>query len=302
MQIKNIDRLLIFREDSAGKELTLEQLQTEYGMDPAGTNFYYGINQKNVDDADGLPSALNGDHRAFFNSFLDSLIAGQDDEKMIMLGVEPPGDEDPNASTPYRFVANHIDLVERLANDLAQYQHKALSAGKRLNIVVRYASEMNDGSQNQGHDPAAYKSTFIQVRKALSTSAPKVLLAFSPALRADLPEELIGQYWPGDEYVDVISGTWYIGSPSQRVASEANMRAYFLHRAAAGKPFGIDELGGCNASGAGNDATLQVMLHDIAALQMQNVAFKYVTIFLQSKWGKDATLAFLRPTSAVSTA
>jgi hypothetical protein len=35
------------------------------------------------------------------------------------------------------------------------------------------------------------------------------------------------------------------------------------------------------------------MLHEIEALQLQNISFKYVTLFLASKWGADATLAFL---------
>lgn len=295
MNIDNIDRLLIFREDSAGHVLGLDELQQKYGIDPGGTNFYYGINQANVDDSEGTTSALNPTHRAFMDGLLAALRKSPDDEKMLMLGVEPP-----DVSFPYGFVASHIDLVERLADDLNGYQLQALESGKRLNIVVRYASEMNDGGQSQGHDPTGYKSTFVQVRHAFAQRAPKVLLAFSPALRADLPEELIAQYWPGDDYVDIISGTWYIGSPSQSEASESNMRSYFLHRVGAGKGFGLDEVGGCNAAGAGNDAVLQQMLHFIEGLQMQNVSFKYATLFLASKWGTDATLGFLRPSATAA--
>lgn len=290
MNIGNIDRLLVFREDSAGYVLGLNQLQQRYGIDPDGTNFYYGINQANVDDSEGTACALNPTHRAFMDGLLAALQNSADDEKMLMLGVEPPG-----MSNPYTFVAAHIDLVERLADDLNQYQQQALKFGKRLNIVVRYASEMNDGDQSQGNNPTGFKSTFVQVRHAFTQRAPKVLLAFSPALRADLPEELIAQYWPGDQYVDIISGTWYIGAPSQTTASEANMRAYFIHRIGAGKGFGLDEVGGTNASGTANDAVLQRMLHDIEALQIQNVSFKYATLFLANKWGSDATLAFIRP-------
>ena len=302
MQIKNIHRLLLFREDPGQKPLTLEQLQARYGIDPAGTNFYYGINEANVADSDGLPSALGADHRAFLNSFLSSLKASPDDEKMLMLGVEPPDDAS-NKNKPYAFVAAHIDLVERLANDLAQYQQQALAAGKRMNIVVRYASEMNDGSQSQGHDPVGYKSTFVQVRHAFTTKAPKILLAFSPALRADLPEELIAQYWPGDDYVDVISGTWYVGNNAQQAGSEANMRAYFRHRLDKGKAFGLDEVGGCTVeAGGGNDTMLQEMLHYIESLQMQKISFRYATLFLACKWGIDATLAFLRPKAGAAPA
>lgn len=289
MQLKNIDRLLLFREAPDGHVLTLDELRGQYTIDPDGTNFYYGINQQNANDSAGTSSALNPTHRAFLNSFLASLTASADDEKTLVLGLEPP-----NQDKPYAFVASNLDLVERLAGDLSNFQEQARNQGKRLNISVRYASEMNDGGQTQGHDPAAYRSTFVQVRQIFSKAAPSILFAFSPALRADLPEELIGQYWPGDAYVDVVGGTWYIGSSAQSPASLANMRAYFLHRVVAGKAFAIDELGGCNAAGAGNDVMLQQMLHDIEALQLQAVTFRYVTIFLQGKWGSDATLAFLK--------
>lgn len=290
MKLANIDRLLVFREDAGGHVLGLDQLQQRYGLDPDGTNFYYGINQANVDDSEGTASALNPTHTAFLDGLLLALRNSPDDEKTLMLGVEPP-----DTSNPYAFVAAHIDLVERLARDLNEYQEQALESGKRLNIVVRYASEMNDGGQSQGHNPAGFKSTFVQVSHAFRQNAPNILLAFSPALRADLPEALIAQYWPGDEYVDIISGTWYIGAPSQITSSEANMRAYFIHRLGVGKGFGLDEVGGSNATGTSNDAVLQRMLHDIEALQMQNVSFKYATLFLASKWGTDATLAFMRP-------
>ena len=38
--------------------------------------------------------------------------------------------------------------------------------------------------------------------------APEVCFAFSPAIRTDLNEALIADYWPGDEYVYIVSGTW----------------------------------------------------------------------------------------------
>jgi len=291
MQIKNIDRLLLFREDAAGHVATLEELQAKYGIDPDGTNFYFGINAINVDNFTARGTALDPTDQAFFDSLLTSLQESPDDEKTLMLGLEPPDD----IPDPYAYVNAHMDLVAQLAADLAAVQARASAAGKRLNIAVRYASEMNDTHQSQGGNPEAFKSTFAQVRHAFAEAAPSVLLSFSPALRADLAEALITPYWPGDEFVDVIGGTWYIGAPSQQTASLANMRAYFIHRLGTGKSFAISELGGCNAAGAGNDAVLQDMFHQLEALQLQNVSFKYVTVFLASKWGSDATLSFLQP-------
>lgn len=291
MQIKNIDRLLIFREDAAGHVATLQDLQAKYGIDPDGTNFYFGINQINVDNFAARGTALNPTDAGFFDTLLESLQASPDDEKTLMLGVEPPDD----IPEPYAYVSAHMDLVAQLAVELAGVQSRASAAGKRLNIAVRYASEMNDTHQSQGGNPSAFKSTFAQVRHTFAQSAPSVLLSFSPALRADLAEALITQYWPGDEFVDVIGGTWYIGASAQGAASLANMRAYFIQRLGTGKSFALSEMGGCDAAGADNDAVLQDMFHQIEALQLQNVSFKYVTVFLASKWGTDATLGFLKP-------
>lgn len=84
MQLNNVTRLLLFAEAAGGQVLTLEQLAAKYGLEPAGTNFYYGINQANVDDSGGTSSALNPTHRAFFDAFLTSLKASSDPEKTVM--------------------------------------------------------------------------------------------------------------------------------------------------------------------------------------------------------------------------
>lgn len=157
---------------------------------------------------------------------------------------------------------------------------------------------MNAGDTKAWNDPAGYKSTFVQARTAFAKAAPNILFSFSPALRAGIDESKIAEFWPGDQYVDVIGGTWYTGSDGDRAVSAATMRAYFLHRVGTGKPFALSELGGCNPTpdphvGIGNDKQLQGMLHELEALQLQNVSFKYVTIFLDDKWGSDATLGFL---------
>ena len=293
MQIKNVDRINVFRE-VGDKVFTLEEIQSQYKIDPAGTNFYFGINQINLDNFNATGTALNPTAQGFFARLQASLAASPDDEKTLQLGVEPATDE----PQPYAFVTAHLDMVKQLAADLAAEQDKARANGKRLTIAVRYASEMNDGSQAQGNNPTGYKTTFAQVRHVFAEAAPAIPLSFSPALRADLPEALIGQYWPGDDLVDLIGGTWYIGAPSQHAASVANMRKYFLHRTGAGKPFALSEMGGCdtlpNKKGKNNDAVLESMFHELEALQIQNVSFKYVTVFLASKWGDDATLEFLR--------
>lgn len=293
MKLQNINRILLFNESPGGSALTLEELQTRYGIDPDGTNFYYGLVQANVDNLQG-GTAFNQYQQQFFTNLLASLAASPDDEKTLVLGVEP--NETGDSSGPFGFVSKNISLVQQLATELDAMQSQALAGQKRLNIVIRYASEMNttDKDNVYARNPTGFKSTFVQIRTAFQELAPRVLFSFSPGLRGDLDEGMIAQYWPGDQYVDVIGGTWYIGAPAQQQSSVANMRAYFLHRIGANKSFGIDELGGCNAANMGNDAVIQGMLHDLEALQLQRISFTYVTIFLASKWGTDATLSFLR--------
>jgi hypothetical protein len=293
MQIKNIDRILMFRTDGNGTELTLEALQAKYGIDPDGMNLYYGLGP-NLANFTETGEALNANHNTFFNAMLSSLAASTDDETTVVIGLEPP---DTNS---FDFVSANQPLITQLATELAAIQARALVGGKRLNIVIRYTSEMNAGDTKGWQDPVGYKTTFVQSRAAFAKAAPSILFSFSPALRADIDESQIAHYWPGDQYVDVVGGTWYTGRDADQAASTATMRAYFLHRVETGKPLALSELGGCNPGpskhvGVGNDRQLQGMFHELEALQLQNISFKYVTIFLDDKFGTDATLAFLRP-------
>src|SRR5438094_534996 len=75
-----------------------------------------------------------------------------------------------------------------------------------------------------------FKPSFRDVRRVCRQEAPEVLFAFSPAIRADLDEAKITDFWPGDEAVDVIAGTWYVHAEEQFHDATHNMRAYFLHR------------------------------------------------------------------------
>jgi beta-mannanase len=202
----------------------------------------------------------------------------------------------------YDFVAANMDVICRLAVELNGFQAAARAAGKRLNVIVRYASEMNDAGEHgyKGH-PDAFVASFVAVRRAFAEHAPRVLFSFSPALRADLRIREIAEYWPGDEYVDIVGATWYVHGEKQRVAGMQHVRDYFLTSLARGKPFAVDEFGGAlGESDEGiyrnNDVMLEAMLHELEALALQNVTFTYGTIFLDDgKYGVDATLRFLAP-------
>ncbi len=293
MHIRNIERIMVFRQ-LRGRLFTLEEIARHYPIHPAGTLTYYGIVEQNVAHFRRTGQVLNESHRAVLDNLLASLRAGAHDEMTFQLVLEPT--ERPR---PYDFVAANMPLVEALAAELQSYQSRAREFGKRLDVVVRYASEMNDahGSCYAG-DPSAFKASFVRVRLAFANHAPRILFPFSPALRADLDVAQIEQYWPGDQYVDIVGATWYVHGDGQRRKGMANMRAYFLSRVASNKPFALDEFGGALGDDQHdyrqNDLMLEDMLHEIEALRLQNVTFTYGTIFLDDrKYGVDATLKFL---------
>lgn len=290
MRIRNIDRVLVFRE--VGTEVyTLGRIAREYPIEPGGTLNYFGFVPENVEHFRKKKKALRKHHRAALDDVLAWLAARDLDEATFLLAVQP-------SSGAYDLVTTNMPLVERLANELHAYQAAAGAAGKRLNLVVRYASEMNDVGGAAYVEPSTFRSSFTAVRRAFRERAPHVLFSFSPALRADIVVPWIAEYWPGDEHVDVIGATWYVHGEAQRDQGMARMREYFLDPPTTGKPFAIDEFGGA-LGGDGvyrdNDAMLRAMLNEMEALQIQNVSFKYGTIFLDGKkYGADATLRFLR--------
>jgi len=296
MQIRNIERVLVFRELN-GEVFTLEKIAREYPIDPAGTLDYYGFGEENVRHFHQKGSALNDNHRKVLDDLLASLRASDRDEMTYLFVLSPY-----ELKGPFEFVAANMDVVRALAVQLNGYQAAARGRGKRLNVVVRYASEMNDaGGRSYQGDPCAFVPSFIAVRGVFAEHAPRILFSFSPALRADLDVPKIADYWPGDEYVDIVGATWYVHGEKQRVLGMQHVRDYFLTSLARGKPFAVDEFGGALGESdediyRDNDVMLEAMLHELEALALQNVTFKYGTIFLDDgKYGVDATLRFLAP-------
>jgi hypothetical protein len=295
MKVGNIDHVMLF-QTSGGQVLTQEKFAEKFGFEPDGANEYYGLNQANLTNFESRGVALNPSHEAFFRVFLDSLQNSEQPEKTVVLGLEP------SERNSFDFVAAHMDVVRSLARELAARQAEARDRGKQLRIVVRYASEMNDpqGDNNTwGGHPDAFKRSFEEVRTAFREEAPEILFAFSPAIRADVNEDKISDYWPGDSLVDIIAGTWYIHGEEQSDDAKRKIRQYFLHRLGTGKPFALDELSGRerlhpdNQPEGQNDRFIQAMLEALFALREEGVALDYVTLFLELPWGRDARLRFL---------
>lgn len=298
MRIGNIDRVLVWRKDR-GKVSTLEEIACELPILPAGTLDYYGVVDVNVDafqesmkreDVD----ALGDKHRTVLNDVMRTLLRSDVDEMTYLFVLSPTHRQ------TYDFVAANMDLIARLAVELDGYQLAARAAGKRLNVVVRYASEMNSGTWPYSGHPDAFKKSFAAVREVFRAHAADIWFSFSPGLRADVHLEEIPRYWPGDEYVDVIGATWYVHGEQQRAAGMEIARRYFTERVSAGKPFAVDEFGGALGEYKeniyrNNDLMLEAMLRELESLGREHVRFAYGTLFLDDKkYGVDATLRFLR--------
>ena len=273
-----------------------------------GCNTYYGINKVNVAlfECSGKTEALNMRHVSVLNALVAELHASTKNQYTLNISLEPLEEV-----KPYDYVANHLDLVKRLAQELDACQKKVVDTNpaKRLRIIVRFASEMNDTAigddgkliNKYAGDPDSFKKSFEDVSRVFKQSAPDVEMAFSPAARADLKEADVHAYWPGPDVVDIISCTWYIGDISQIADATLFFTDYFLHRQGLPKSFGIDEFGGCKTvnrdqpdeTGKDNDEILQGMNDTIKTLIASGIKFSYASIFFDSKWGVDAKLDWL---------
>jgi hypothetical protein len=297
-------RLLYFAKDGSDV-LPPHRFRERYGLEPDGVNFYYGLNPAAGDRFKKGGPTLSDQHRRFFDMLVRAALASPRPGFTLNLGLWPF-----EAADPYGTVERNLPVVRKLAEELRACQDSARHHGKRLEVVVRYASEMNDPhkpSQPWGrpHQPwnaafaAPYRRTLPLVRGIFREAAPAIRFAFSPALRADITGqryEMIREFWPGDEWIDIVSCTWYVGQAAHVETAAAVLSRYVREFAPKGKPFGIDELGGADGP-RGNDAVLQRMFTALSDMRVgeRAVRWDYATLFLHGgRWNADATLAFLR--------
>ncbi len=330
MRPQNIKQIL-YMDKQDGRMLTFAQFKEKYHFEPEGVNFYYRINPLNESYWRTRGKALHPErHRDQLNWVLASLNSPAISRKRLDMLLEPPRPGDYNSPAPppnfapFRYVAQmtwNTTWLHKLAEELQDYVNRAQQMGKVLDIVIRYGSEMNDvlkmdrigdrdylrwGEISRPNHIDGYKRTFRQIREIFRRRAPGIKFTFSPALRRDLLDNYnqIATYWPGDQVVDVISCTWYCGDDLDLDGAIDIMRRYYLHRQGRHLPFGIDEMGGVDTvhrivHGQAmtiyehNDVFLEAMFDALGDLRRQSIRFDYVSIFLESKWGTDATLQFL---------
>lgn len=289
---QNIEKLGLFQQSNSGQVTRLK------GAFPPlrfrGTNIYPHLDPSHFHSG----NAISPGSDAIVNDLIEDMAALGITSYYLNVGLEPTG------GYGYVMTPEGTTLLGKLATQLRGYQQKAVARGAHLDIVVRYASEMNISDAYSAHpDPTAYKDTLKEIRKRLNPNGlPPIRLAYSPALSFQTVEADLSRYFPEDAHlIDVISCTWYINGHTAGSSSTDALRVmkdYFLHRLGRGKPFGIDEIGGWDGHNS-NDIPLAQMFSALAALSGQ-VRFDYVTVFLENaKDGKanynlNPTLNFLR--------
>lgn len=306
--ISNVTDICFFREAADGNGLeSFADFTAEFGFEPNGVNEYCGVVQAVVDRLQNGQGALSESHNGTFGAVVSRLNDPKCcvKQKTVNLILEPIQAADPDSKVKgtYGFIRDHLGLIQKLATELDGQQHR-VATGKRLRIVVAYASEMNSadtpyGPKSEG-SAARQRRDFIEtyrvVRDVFRAYAPRVEFAFSPALRADRTLDGIRQYWPGDAYVDVVGGTWYIHGAAQVEAANALLRDYVRFFVIYGKPLALIEMGGADGTSTPpayyrNDQFLDRMCRHLAS---QPATFQNITFFLnRGRWGKDATLRFL---------
>lgn len=285
-----------------GQFQSLQDFEHLYQFEADGILFYRDVSKKTVAEQTGL----NATHRGYLDGLLSYLQTSERKTKYVVVGLQPT---EPTV-LPFAFLDSNLAFLELLAADLAEYEVLAEEAGGKLEIVIRFASEMNDpgntkygpkrygpGDVGWATQQAAYRESFAKARKAFREVAPNIRFSFSPALRADLEDKFsrVPDYWPGNKHADILGGTWYVGSQGQFAKSRKMLRRYLKEFDEETLPHGIDEMGGVDGT-IHNDAILKQMFEELE--NQAPLRFEYVSLFLEQKWGNDVTLKFLRPTPA----
>ncbi len=87
-------------------------------------------------------------------------------------------------------------------------------------VHVRLAAEFNNRSDRYRafRDPSGFVQCFRRIYKVLKTENPSILVEWGPnrAGRSFKAEALVERFWPGDQYVDGITLSFYDNSPSAK--------------------------------------------------------------------------------------
>lgn len=304
MKPANIDRVgLFFVPDGGRPKSVWKHGLTNVRFDFKGTNTFVTVNEATYgrlqdparkralsELSDYITDQLRGDfpHLGPGSFFLN-------------VGIEPPAKD-----LPYMESAHAQTIVRALADELAQLRLDAAKEGAVLDIVVRFASEMNLLAYNvtpSEHPYDIYKEAFINVGMTLKASDPTVKMSFSPGLNYEGKHWHIAKFWPGPEHVDLIGGTFYMNGATANSTIEETLvqiKQYVNDYKGYGLPFVIDEVGSWDPIHRDNNRYTKAMIETIGAFG-DEIHVPYMTLFYYNgasglkRWNINPDPSFLNP-------
>ncbi|HEY0074333.1 MAG TPA: hypothetical protein VGB77_09545 [Abditibacteriaceae bacterium] len=250
--------------------------EQDYGFAPSGVNTYFGFsanaiqNWKSAQASDPQAPILGSPgnhftHSAQIDRVLDALNQPNGPSVMrVIFALQPE-----EISDPFGFM-HRLESTEALTQMAKELEAKAKKAapGKRLDIVIRFASEMNTpenkkwGYSNPAATPKEFIRAFKEVRRVFRDVAPIFQMSFSPAVRSDLTFNAttrnskavpgIKDYYPGIANIDFLSGSWYAGSLNNVNGAFSVLEEYFSNYKGLLKThsfkYALDEWGGTKST------------------------------------------------------
>jgi|GEM_PF-2585760 len=284
-----INSLLVYDNvlaaDGKKRQLNLPDFQTEYkGIGISGTNIYWGLQGDNLTLGKGV--GLQDAARAFLQTFVDAI--PPNGVGTVDYGLQP--NEDLVGDAAYEDVLNRLDKIEDLAKDLNGFQ-QGLTDGRKLRIVVRFASEMNTGANNKWSGvPDSFKKAWEKVYGTFKGVSEEFVMNFAPFVYVDSVvdgpgSDAISNYWPGVNLVDIVGCTWYAGSGNAVRPAKDNLDAYFGAFAGTGLPYAVSEMCGCcdRKTGRGKADVVQSMFWHLINFDSKQ-PLNHVTFFLTDDW------------------
>lgn len=316
MHYRNIKSVLLFQEVN-DHQYTIDDFSDPPNGEqayfrPSGTNLYVEIGAM-LDRISLQKPALTPQHIAVIRDVQDNVQNG-----IVSLSFEPSTGATPDDC--HALVINNPEGIRQFFSELANL----FALGNGVRIYVRYAGEFNsfgDANDIYAGSPEGYHKAIQIVNVArnivLAETGKKIDLTFCPTINPacgnfDGPGNLlkcIHPYWPdnGRDIFDAYTCTWYcrpqpeLNDPEQVL--DLVFERFRVYAERMGLPLGFDEIGGSmiteanrlSGSKVRNDEMLEKMLNRLGEL---GGTIEFATIFLQEKWGADATLDFMVGTGA----
>lgn len=293
----NITRFLAFDTNTHtrdGNRTPTDQLEAA-SSEVKGTNDYYSL----AANAQELP--LRALPQAKQDRYLALVAASQHDEFTLMLGLEPPKLETPEACFIEATTSARLEQTKLLGRDLALLQQQIRLTGKTLRVVIRIASEMNPQAGNKWSGKSVpFKSAYRKLALALRAGAQAAnhqsadgdfQLSFSPLINKNAALAKIKPYWPGDDVVDLVGCTYYSRDGDKHEDARKNLADYFREFAKNQRQCCIDEFG-CGqkpnlpVSRTANNAFYRSSITWLKGVDV-SARVDHCTLFLLESWQGD---------------